>query len=100
MTTESGATKRPNGGVKTLAIRLEPDVHAQLTPIAQLQGTTITEEIRQALIAHISHAKENSSLASQAESAMAEIERDAELRRQAIATMFGDGGKPKAPRSR
>ena len=43
MTTPAGGTDRHNpAGVKTLAIRLEPDVHTQLTLIAQLRGSTIT----------------------------------------------------------
>jgi predicted DNA-binding protein len=46
-----------NGGVKTLAIRLEPELHAQLSLIAQLTGSTITDEIRAALEAHIETVK-------------------------------------------
>lgn len=90
MTTPAGGTDRHNpAGVKTLAIRLEPDVHTQLTLIAQLRGSTITDEIRKALTAHIANVKDSTDLASQAESAMAEIEREAAARREAIATLFG-----------
>lgn len=90
MTTPPAGGERQNAaGVKTLAIRLEPDVHTQLTLIAHLRGSTITEEIRQALAAHIAHVKDNTDLASQAESAMADIEREAAARREAIASLFG-----------
>ncbi|MGO2482239.1 MULTISPECIES: hypothetical protein [Glutamicibacter] len=83
------------GSVKTLAIRLENDVHMQLTLIAQLKGSTITEEIRQALAAHVVQAKASSDLVSQAESAMAEIEREAAARRDVLAQLFGTSDKPR-----
>lgn len=76
--------------VKTLAIRLEPVVHAQLSLIAQLRGHTITDEIRQAIEAHIASAKTAPELAAQASSVLDDIERDAVARRQAIATLFGN----------
>src|SRR4051812_7069618 len=81
----------PNGGgkVKTLAIRLELDVHAQLSLIAQLRSSTITDEIRQAIEAHINATKTAPELAAQAGAVLEEIERDAEARREAIATLFG-----------
>lgn len=80
----------PNGGkVKTLAIRLEPDVHAQLSLIAQLRSSTITDEIRQAIDSHIVATKSAPELANQADAVLEEIERDAASRREAIATLFG-----------
>ncbi|GAA4969413.1 hypothetical protein [Kineococcus glutinatus] len=77
------------GGVKTLAIRLEPDVHAQLSLIAQLRGNTITDEIRTALETHLATARTAPELAAQADAALADIEREAAARRDAIATLFG-----------
>lgn len=85
----TGGDRQNPAGIKTLAIRLEPDVHTQLTLIAQLRNSTITDEIRKALMAHIDGIKGSSDLASQAESAMAEIEREAAARREAIAQLFG-----------
>ena len=40
-------------GHKTLAIRLDLPLHAQLSVIAQLRGNTITDEIRQAIEHHV-----------------------------------------------
>jgi uncharacterized protein involved in exopolysaccharide biosynthesis len=104
MTTPIPGGERQNpAGVKTLAIRLEPDVHTQLTLIAQLRGSTITDEIRKALMAHIAGIKGSADLASQAESAMAEIDREAAARREAIAQLFGndqEAAKPRAARGR
>lgn len=89
-------------GVKTLAIRLEPDLHAQLSLIAQLRGSTITDEIRQAIEAHIAAIKASPDLASKADSVLEDIEREAASRREAIATMFGGSqpAKESSPRPR
>jgi predicted DNA-binding protein len=80
--------------VPTLAIRLEPDLHAQLSLIAQLRGNTITDEIRAAIEAHIASAKATPELAAQADGVLATIERDAQARREAIATLFGSATPP------
>ncbi len=85
------------GSVKTLAIRLEPDVHAQLSLIAQLRGRTITDEIRTALEAHLAAAKAAPELAAQADSVLDEIEREASARREAIATLFGTSVATETP---
>ncbi|MFD6883668.1 hypothetical protein [Rhodococcus sp. NPDC060084] len=87
------------GGVKTLAIRLEPEMHAQLSLIAQLRGSTITDEFRAALVAHIEAAKSAPELANKADTALADIEREAALRREAIAALFApDATSPSSTR--
>src|SRR4051794_11950907 len=78
------------GSVKTLAIRLELDRHAQLAMIAQLRGNTITEELQLAVEAHIATIKAQPEFAAQAEAVLAEIEREATARRAAIGALFGD----------
>ena len=75
-------------GVKTLGIRLQPDVHAQLSFIAQLREGTITDEIQIAIAEHIARSKDDPELRSRADAARAEIEREAAARQQAIATLF------------
>jgi hypothetical protein len=90
MSTPDESTK----GVKTLGIKLKPDVHAQLSFIAQLREGTITDEIQIAITEHIARAKVDPELASKAAEARAEIEREAAARQQAIATLFADGGEP------
>ncbi|UVJ38067.1 hypothetical protein [Arthrobacter sp. CJ23] len=82
-------TNDAQANVKKLGIQLEPDMHAQLTLIAQLQGSTLTDEIRKALTAHVASVKAGGDLATHAEAAMAEIERDAAARREAISSLFG-----------
>lgn len=103
MSTPDTGTNR--GSVKTLAIRLEADQHAQLSLIAQLRGTTLTDEIRTALDMHLATAKDAPELAAQADSVLANIEREAIARRAAIATLFGpaepaDADPVQNPRSR
>lgn len=87
--TDSPGTGNGRGGVKTLAIRLEPEIHAQLFLIAQLRESTITDEIRTAIEAHIAGAKVAPELAARAGSVLDDIEREAVARRAAIATLFG-----------
>ncbi|MBV9919567.1 MAG: hypothetical protein JOY78_01760 [Pseudonocardia sp.] len=85
-TPDTGSSAR---SVKTLAIRLEPDLHAQLSLIAQLRGSTITDEIREAIDRHIAAIKDSPEIAGKAEGVLEDIERDAAAKKDAIATLFG-----------
>jgi predicted DNA-binding protein len=92
--TEERAMSTPDNGpsgksVKALAIRLEPDLHQQLSLIAQLRGNTVTDEIREAIDRHITAVKESPEIAGKAEGVLEDIERDAAARRNAIATLLG-----------
>jgi hypothetical protein len=88
MSTPDNGTTRA-GSVKTLAIRLEADLHAELTLIAQLREQTVTDEIREALLTHIASVKQNPAWASKADAVLADIERQAAARRDAFARLFG-----------
>jgi predicted transcriptional regulator len=81
--------------VKTLAIRLEDDLHAQLSVIAQLSELTVTDAIRQAIEQWIEQQRSTPELTGRAQSMLDEIERDAAQRRLAIATLFGETSEPK-----
>ncbi len=74
---------------KTLGVRIEEGLHAQLTFIAQLTGSTIADQIRQSIEARVLAAQEDPDLIARAEEVRAEIEREAEARKQAIAGLFG-----------
>jgi hypothetical protein len=80
-------------GAKTLGVKLQPDVHAQLSFIASLrQGKgTITDEIQLAITEHIARAKADPDLQGRATAARAEIEREAVARQQAIDSLFDTG---------
>lgn len=84
--------------MKTLAIRLEEDQHAQLGMIAQLEELTVTDAIRQAIDQWIEARRSNPQLQARAEAVLADIDRDAATRRDAIANLLGD--KAPAPAKR
>jgi predicted DNA-binding protein len=76
------------GGVKTLAIRLTDELHAQLVLIAQLDGLTLTDTIRQAIEGHIERKRAGGDLAARAEQALADIDRETAARRAAIEALL------------
>lgn len=94
------------GQLKTLAVRITEDLRAQLDIIAQLTGRSATEEIRLALEHWIDRTKSDPAVLKKAEAVRADIERDAQTRRNAIAAIFsGDGTsgasdeEPRSPRT-
>jgi hypothetical protein len=80
--------------VKTLAIRLEEDLHAQLSVLAQLRESTITDEIRLALENHLEASKSDTELTNRAQAVLDDIEREAKGRKDAIATLFSKTAEP------
>lgn len=80
--------------MKTLAIRLDDELHAQLSVLAQLQGSTITDEIRTAIEAHLDSLRTSPELTGRAQAVLDDIERDAKARQAAIATLFGNPEQP------
>ncbi len=92
--TTPSSYSQPYGQVKTLAVRVSEDLRAQLDIIAQLNDRTVTEEIRLALEAWIEKSKSDPSVLQRAESVRAEIEREAQTKRNAISSIFD--GKPSA----
>jgi hypothetical protein len=74
---------------KTLAIRVEEGVHTQLRFIAQLSGSSITEEIRRAIEHRITTAQDDPELIARAQQVRDEIEREAAARSAAIAGFMG-----------
>jgi len=81
--------------MKTTAIRLEDELYAQLLVVAQLENQTVTDAIRTAVLDYIEQRK--ATLSSRADAALAEIERDAATRRQAITDLFGTATTPNGP---
>jgi predicted transcriptional regulator len=84
------STKNDAKGYKTLAIRLDDDVHAQLQVIARLQDTSIAAEIQQAIQAHLEAKRSDKELGSRAASVLESIEAEAKQRQDAIASLFAD----------
>lgn len=76
--------------MKTLAIRLEDEQHAQLGMIAQLEGLNVTDAIRQAIDQWTLSRRSNPELQERAHAVLEDIEREAATRRGAIAALLGD----------
>lgn len=77
------------GQLRTLAVRITEDLRAQLDVVAQITGRNTTEEIRLALEHWVEKIKSDPATLQKAERIRAEIERDAQTRRNAIAAIFG-----------
>lgn len=88
----TNATTAGSGQLRTLAVRITEDLRAQLDIIAQLTGRSATEEIRLALEHWIEKTKSDPAILQKAEAVRADIERDAQTRRNAIAAIFGGDG--------
>ena len=84
------------GQIRTLAVRISDDLRAQLDIIAQLTGRSTTEEIRLALEHWIDRTKSDPAVLKKAEAVRAEIEREAQTRRNAIAAIFDVDSASKA----
>lgn len=92
--------------MKTLAIRLDDEQHAQLSVLAQLEGITVTDFIRSTIDAQVEAKRSQPEIAAKAEQVLATIDAEAATRRSAIAGLFaeseGEAGadKPGGSRSR
>jgi len=84
-TSQSGA---PTGG-KTLGVKLSDEVHAQMVLVASLEQVSLTDLIRQAIDVFLEHKRSDQALAARAAEAAREVEREAALRRDALAALFG-----------
>jgi len=85
------------GGVKTLAIRLPDELHAQLVLVAQLDGVSLAEAIRSSIEQSIARRRDNGDLAGQAQAALDQMERDADIRRAALQALLGPDTPAKTP---
>ncbi len=77
------------GGYKTIGVKLPDPVHAQLTLIANLDGVSLTDAIRQAIDGYLERKRGEGDLAARAAQALEEIEREATARRDALQALFG-----------
>ena len=77
---------------RTVAVRIEENLHAQLRFIAQLSDSTVSDEIRGAIERRIASAHDDPDLIARANQAQAEIEREAATRSAAIAGFMGRHG--------
>jgi hypothetical protein len=84
--------------MKTMAIRAEDELHAQFVILAQLDGIPLTEELHQALEAHVARRRSEPGFAEKARAVLEEIDQEASARRGAIQALFAeDASAPEAP---
>lgn len=74
---------------KVLSVRTSEDTRAQLEVLAQLNERSVTEETRIALEHWVEKSKSDPAVLKRAEQVRAEIERDAETKRNAINAVLG-----------
>jgi hypothetical protein len=86
---KAGESERLEKHLRTLAVRLDEGIHAQLQFIAQLRGTSISDEIRRAIENRIATAQDDPELIARAQEVREEIEREAAARSAAIAGFLG-----------
>jgi predicted DNA-binding protein len=75
--------------MKTLAIRLDDEQHARVGLLSKLSGTTVTDTIRTAIENHLEVLANDPTISVKAKELTAEIDKEAELQRQALAALFG-----------
>ena len=75
--------------MKTLAIRLEDDMHARLNILAKLANQSLTDTIRDAIEAHVVKLSADPAISAKADELTAEIDREAAEQRSAITALFG-----------
>jgi len=85
---EPDTSTSTRNGFKTLGIRFRPDLHTQITVIAQLRGRSFQDEVIVACEAHLAQAKSDPALVTRIQAAIADIDRDAASRRDALAALF------------
>ena len=85
--------------MRTLAVRITDDLRAQLDVIAQLNDRSVTEEIRIALELWVETSRSDPKVLQRAETVRAEIEREAQTKRNAVSAIF-DGTPAAKPGAR
>ncbi len=88
-TTPTAGYPATSSPIRTLAVRISDDLRAQLDVIAQLNDRSVTEEIRIALEGWVETSKSDPKVLQRAETVRADIEREAETKRNAISSIFG-----------
>jgi predicted transcriptional regulator len=95
--TDYNAAQAGGTAMRTLAVRITDDLRAQLDIIAQLNDRSVTEEIRFALEHWIERSKSDPQVLKRAAAVRADIERDAQVKNNAIDAIFRpESGKSKA----
>ena len=96
MSDQRGAT-----ALKTVAIKVTDELHAQLLIVAQLEGKSLTEVIRTAVEQYVEQLRTGDGLAARAQALLDEIEQETAGRKQAVQALLSELGEaPAAPAKR
>lgn len=82
--------------MKTMAIRVDPEIHFRLTTLARLNKRSLSDELLEAVNNHLEGRFTEEALQAQASEALAEIDREAATRRQAIESLLKPAAKSSA----
>lgn len=74
---------------KMLAIRIDEQLHARLSVVAQMEETTITDAMREAITAWIDHHSAQPAFQARAERMLQAIEEEAAARKEALNILLG-----------
>lgn len=74
--------------LKTIALKVDNSTADQLAVIAQLEGRTVTELVREAVERHLEAKQADGSLAARAEAVLAEIEQEAKSKKDALSALL------------
>lgn len=74
--------------MKTLAVRLDDDLHARLGLLSKLSESTVTDTIRTAVEKHLQTLANDPEIAAKAKELTAAIDKEAELQRTALAALL------------
>lgn len=85
--------------MKTLAVRLDDELHARVGLLSKLSGSTVTDTIRIAIEKHLQVLASDPTITAKAEELTAEIDKEAELQRQALSALFGSSTKEGAAKT-
>ena len=85
--------------MKTLAVRLDDELHARIGMLSKLSGTTVTDTIRTAIEKHLEVLANDPAITAKAQALTAEIDKEAELQRQALAALVGSSTKEDATKT-
>lgn len=93
---DGSVPRMPAVNYRNLPVRMSDDTRAQLEVLAQLNQRSLTEETRIAVESWVERSKADPKVLQRAETVRAEIERDAETKRNAIAAVLGSTTEAKA----
>jgi hypothetical protein len=75
--------------MKTLAVRLDDETMDLLGAVSQLEGTSLVDQIRIAVTAHLERKVAGGELTTQAQAAIEAIDAEAAARKAAIGSLLG-----------